>query len=592
MSGRIPREFIDELLVRVDIVDLIDSHVPLKKTGSNYVARCPFHTEKTPSFSVNRKKQFFHCFGCGASGNAISFLMDFSHLDFVEAIEDLAGFAGLEVPRESIAYQPEQKKEDLTSLYTLMEQVAAFYVEQLRSSDEGKKAVEYLKNRGVSGDCASDFMLGYAPNEWQALTTRFTPTSLLKAGLLVDKEGGQPYDRFRRRIMFPIRDKRARIIGFGGRVLDDSLPKYLNSPETSLFHKGKEVYGLYELLEKNTKPQRILIVEGYMDVIALAQFGIHYAVAALGTATSQAHLDLLFRFSSELVFCFDGDKAGKEAAWRAMEPAFSSLKDGRQIRIMLLPQNQDPDSLVRREGIDGFISRVQTAETLSEYFFGHFSKELNLSELEGRAQLVSKAKPYLEKLPESIFKEMMLARLKELSGWASLDVLENAATLASKQNPRRYPRPDKKQHQDKGRLSSARMAIALLVQNPRLAEILEQREINWNELEFSGADLFKNILQMIADKNPANVAVLTECYRDTAEERSIKALALLDSQVPDDKIDTVFGDSLDRLLTQSREAILARLLDKSKAEGLDAQEKELLRKMLTVKSLVQNNRNL
>lgn len=583
MSGRIPREFIDELLVRVDIVDLIDSHVPLKKTGNNFVARCPFHTEKTPSFSVSRKKQFFHCFGCGASGNAISFLMDFNHLDFVEAVEDLAGFAGLEVPRESINYQVEQKKEDLPNLYALMEQVAAFYVERLRSSDEGKKAVEYLKNRGVSGDCASEFMLGYAPNEWKSLASRFNPELLLKAGLLVDKEEKQPYDRFRGRIMFPIRDKRARIIGFGGRVLDDSLPKYLNSPETSLFHKSKEVYGLYELLEKNTKPQRILIVEGYMDVIALAQFGIHYAVATLGTATSQAHLDLLFRFSSELVFCFDGDKAGKEAAWRAMEPAFSCLKDGRQIRIMLLPQNHDPDSLVREEGVDGFIGRTKAAETLSEFFFGYFSKELNLSELEGRAQLASKAKPYLEKLPESIFKEMMFARLKELSGWVGLDVLENTATLASKQNSKQYRKIDKKRPQDNGRLSSARMAIALLVQNPRLAEILEQREINWGELEFSGADLFKNILQMIADKNPANAAVLTECYRDAAEEKSIKALALLDPQVPDDKIDAVFGDSLDRLLTQSREVILARLLDKSKAEGLDAQEKELLLKMLAAK---------
>lgn len=583
MSGRIPREFIDELLVRVDIVDLIDSHVPLKKTGNNFVARCPFHTEKTPSFSVSRKKQFFHCFGCGASGNAISFLMDFNHLDFVEAVEDLAGFAGLDVPRESINYQVEQKKEDLPNLYALMEQVAAFYVEQLRSGDEGKKAVEYLKNRGVSGDCASEFMLGYAPNEWKSLASRFSPELLLKAGLLVDKEEKQPYDRFRGRIMFPIRDKRARIIGFGGRVLDDSLPKYLNSPETPLFHKSKEVYGLYELLEKNAKPQRILIVEGYMDVIALAQFGIHYAVATLGTATSQAHLDLLFRFSSELVFCFDGDKAGKEAAWRAMEPAFSCLKDGRQIRIMLLPQNHDPDSLVREEGVDGFVVRTKAAETLSEFFFGYFSKELNLSELEGRAQLASKAKPYLEKLPESIFKEMMFARLKELSGWVGLDVLGNTATLASKQNSKQYRKIDKKRPQDNGRLSSARMAIALLVQNPRLAEVLEQREINWDELEFSGADLFKNILQMIADKNPANAAVLTECYRDAAEEKSIKALALLDPQVPDDKIDAVFGDSLDRLLTQSREAILARLLDKSKVEGLDAQEKELLLKMLVAK---------
>jgi DNA primase len=580
MSGRIPREFIDELLVRVDIVDLIDSHVPLKKTGNNFVARCPFHSEKTPSFSVSRKKQFFHCFGCGASGNAISFLMDFSHLDFVEAVEDLAGFVGVEVPRESIEHQPTgQKKEDLSSLYMLMEQVAAFYVEQLRTSDEGKIAVEYLKKRGVSGDCAGDFMLGYAPDEWKALVSRFNPKLLREAGLLIDKDGAQPYDRFRGRLMFPIRDKRARIIGFGGRVLDDSLPKYLNSPETSLFHKGKEVYGLYELLERNSKPQRILIVEGYMDVIALAQFGIHYAVAALGTAASQAHLDLLFRFSSELVFCFDGDRAGREAAWRAMESAFSSLKDGRQIRIMLLPQNHDPDSLVREEGIDDFIGRVQTAETLSEYFFGHFSNELNLSEMEGRAQLINKARPYLEKLPESVFREMMFAKLKELSGWDHLDVLDNTATLA----PKQYPKIERKRPQDKARLSTARVAIALLVQNPRLVELVEQREIDWSGLEFSGVDLFKNILSVIADKNPANQAVLLECYRDAAEEKSIKALALLDLQVSDGEIDKVFSDSLNRLLAQARESGLARLLDKSKVKGLDAQEKELLRKMLSVK---------
>ncbi|MGZ5044375.1 MAG: DNA primase [Methylobacter sp.] len=567
MSGRIPREFIDELLVRVDIVDLIDSHVPLKKTGNNFVARCPFHSEKTPSFSVNPKKQFFYCFGCGASGNAISFLMNFSHLDFVEAVEDLAGFAGLEVPRESLEHhQPEQKKVDLKSLYALMEQVAAFYAEQLRTSNEGKKAAQYLKKRGVSGDCAGDFMLGYAPDEWKALSTRFNQKLLLEAGLLVHNENDQLYDRFRGRLMFPIRDKRARIIGFGGRVLDNSLPKYLNSPETSLFHKGKEVYGLYELLQKNTKPQRILIVEGYMDVISLAQHGIHYAVAALGTATSQAHLDLLFRLSSELVFCFDGDKAGREAAWRAMEPAFSSLKDGRQIRIMLLPQDHDPDSLVREEGVDGFISRVETAETLSEYFFGHFSKELKLSEMEGRAQLVIKAKPYLDKLPESIFKEMMFARLKELSKWTNPNVLENTTTLTPKQEPKQYRKIGRKRPQDSGRLSTARVAIALLVQNPGLAELAEQREIDWNELDFSGSVLLKNILQMIADKNPPNMATLMECYRDTAEEKSVKALALLDAQVSDDKIEAVFCDSLDRLLTQARETALTRLLNKGKTE--------------------------
>lgn len=573
MSGRIPREFIDELLVRVDIVDLIDSHVPLKKTGNNHVARCPFHTEKTPSFSVNRNKQFFHCFGCGASGNAISFLMDFNHLDFVEAVEDLAAFAGIDVPRESAGYQAAASgKDDLGSLYGLMEQASVFYAEQLRANP---KAVEYLKARGVKGEVARDFMLGYAPDKWNALEEKFSRMLLIEAGLLVSKDDGKTYDRFRGRIMFPIRDKRARIIGFGGRVLDDSLPKYLNSPETSLFHKGREVYGLYELLQKNSKPRRILIVEGYMDVIALAQFGIDYAVAALGTAASQAHLDLLFRFSSELVFCFDGDRAGREAAWRVMESTFSSLKDGRSCRIMLLPQGHDPDSLVREEGVNGFAERVRTARALSDYFFEHVSEELNLSEMEGRAQLIGKARPYLEKLPEGVFREMMFVRLKELSGSAALAVLNNASAAAPDSKRRPQPEP--------GRLSSARVAIALLLQNPRLADSVEQKEIDWRGLEFRGIELFKNILQVIVDKESVNTAVLIEHYRDTAEEKSVKALASLDLLIPDSGVEAEFCDALNGLLKQGREAGIARLQAKAQSTGLDAQEKETLVKLFANK---------
>jgi len=582
VSGRIPREFIDELLVRVDIVDLIDSHVPLKKTGNNFVARCPFHAEKTPSFSVNRKKQFFHCFGCGASGNAISFLMDFSHLDFVEAVEDLAGFVGIDVPRESSDYRPKQKKDDLNSLYALMEQVAAFYAEQLRTSDEGKKAVEYLKNRGVSGDCAGDFMLGYAPDEWKALASRFDQKLLLDAGLLVTKESGQPYDRFRGRIMFPIRDKRARIIGFGGRVLDDSLPKYLNSPETSLFHKGKEVYGLYELLKKIAKPQRILIVEGYMDVVALSQFGIDYAVATLGTATSQAHLDLLFRFSSELVLCFDGDRAGQVAAWRAIASIFPSLKGGRQVRIMLLPQHHDPDSLVREEGLDAFVERVQTAQILSDYFFEHFTKDLKLSEMEGRSNLKGEAETYLKQLPIGALREMMFEKLSNL---AKQHILDNEAILAYKK--------EVQAHRIKsGRPSLPSFIMALLLQNPKLIEIVEQKEIDWNYLEFEGIEKFKSILQMIADIRPTNYGALLEAYRDHTDEVVVKKLASLNLLIPDEGVEAEFCDALNRLLTQAKEAVLARLLDKDKTSGLDAQEKELLRKMLTAKILVPNNRNL
>jgi DNA primase len=572
MSGRISREFIDDLLVRVDIVDLIDSHIPLKKTGNNYVARCPFHTEKTPSFSVNRNKQFFHCFGCGASGNAISFLMDFSHLDFIEAVEDLANFAGIDVQRESLDINSAYKKDDLSNLYLLMDRVASFYVEQLRLTP---KAIDYLKARSVKGEIARDFILGYAPDKWNALTEKFDQQLLIDAGLLVIKDDGRAYDRFRDRIMFPIRDKRARIIGFGGRVIDDSLPKYLNSPETSLFHKGKEVYGLYELLEKNSKPQRILIVEGYLDVIALAQYGINYAVAALGTATSQAHLDLLFRFSSELVFCFDGDRAGREAAWRAMESTFSCLKHGRQMRIMILPKNHDPDSLVREEGLAGFTARVQSAQPLSDYFFEHFTEELNLSEMEGRAQLIGKAKPYLEKLPEGVFKEMMFDRLKELSGQSSLESLENLVIGDfAKQKPLQF---------EPSRLSSARVAIALLLQRPSLAEIVIQKDIDWNGLEFRGMQLFKNILEVIGDKKSINTAVLIEHYRDTNEEKSVKALALLDVYVSDDKIEDVFCDALNVLLKQARDVGISKLLAKAQAKSLEMEEQELLIKMLTNK---------
>lgn len=586
-DGRIPREFIDELLLRVDIVDLIDSRVPLKKTGANYVARCPFHAEKTPSFSVNQKKQFFHCFGCGASGNAISFLMEFNHLDFVEAVEDLAAFAGLAVPRESNALQARPDKTDLKRLYLLMEQVAAFYVQCLRTSAEGKKAVAYLKTREIDSDAARDFMLGYAPGDWQALTARFDQQMLMEAGLLGSNENGNVYARFRNRLMFPIRDKRGRIIGFGGRVLDTSLPKYLNSPETPLFHKSQQVYGLYEALKKNAKPQRILLVEGYMDVIALAQSGVDYAVAALGTATSQAHVELLFRFTAELVFCFDGDNAGREAAWKAMEAVFPSLKDGRQVRVLLLPQHHDPDSLVREEGVARFVERINAAQALSDYFFGYLAEEFDLSTMEGRAQLINKAKPYLTRMPDGVFKEMMFARLKELSASTKLDVLNNPATLNSMS--------DSSRRQKNSRPPLERQALALLVQNPILIELLEEKAMDWRCLDFKGVEKFKAILQVILDEKPANTAILLEYYRNHADESIVKQLALLKFEVPAAGIEAEFCGALDKLLEHGRDAVFKRLLMKLETEGLTQQEKEELQKLTVLRaknSLVQNKKIL
>ncbi len=562
MSGRIPKHFIDDLLARVDIVDLIDSHVPLKKTGANFVARCPFHTEKTPSFSVNRNKQFFHCFGCGASGNAIGFLMDFSHLDFVEAVEDLATFAGVEVPRETIETKGiSQKKESVSDHYQLLEQVAEFYVKTLRTNETGKKAVNYFKSRGINDELAKAFMLGYAPDEWQAVTNRYDQHQLIQVGLAINKDG-KVYDRFRGRVMYPIRDKRGRVVGFGGRVLDDSLPKYLNSPETPVFYKGKEVYGLYELLRKDGKPKRILVVEGYMDVIALAGAGIHYAVATLGTATSQAHFELLFRFSSELVLCFDGDNAGREAAWRAMEPAFGALKDGRQLRIMLLPSQHDPDSLVREEGVEKFSERVQQSQPLSDYFFETLSSDLNLNELEGRSQLMNKAKPYLDKLPLGIFHDLMLDKLKELSRSNKLNDSQKSARLGQ--------RPPTSKNHDKRILPLPRRILALLVQHPQLIDKVEEKEIIWEALEFPGLQLFQAILTNILDIKPANTAILLESYRNHSHEKIVKTLAALelfpqDQNVDAEWVENEFSNGLENLLVQARkEADFQKLVAQAK----------------------------
>jgi DNA primase len=562
LTGRIPRYFIDDLLARVDIVDLIDKHVPLKKAGANFVARCPFHTEKTPSFSVNRNKQFFHCFGCGASGNAIGFLMDFNHLDFIEAVEDLATFVGIEVPRETTDNSIKRPgNENSADDYRLLEQVALFYEQFLRTGESGRKAVSYLKSRGIDEKLAKEFMLGFAPDEWRVLLNNFDQGRLIRTGMAIEKDG-KVYDRFRGRLMFPIRDKRGRVVGFGGRVLDETLPKYLNSPETTVFHKSKEVYGLHELLGKDSKPKRIIIVEGYMDVITLAGNGVHYVVATLGTATSQAHLDLLFRFSSELVFCFDGDNAGREAAWRAMEPAFGVLKDGRQIRILLLPQNHDPDSLVREEGAENFEKRISHSQALSDYFFMMLTSGLNLDEVEGRSQLMSKAKPYFEKLTQSVYREMMYAKLKELTRSNNLDDSANSATLSHK--------PKLGSWAKKQLLSLPRRVIALLVQNPQLIEKVEQKQINWDILRFDGVFLFKEILSNLLENKPSNTALLLECYRNHPNEKVIKSLASLNLFDPDLSIDAnhienEFNDALEKLLVQARkEADYQKLVEKGK----------------------------
>ena len=569
MAGLIPSVFIDDLLTRVDVVDLIDSYLPLKKTGSNYVARCPFHTEKTPSFSVSRRKQFYHCFGCGASGNAIGFLMDYSHLNFVEAVEDLASFVGIDVPREESATTPLIGKQDLASLYAVQQQVAKFYAQQLRDSNNDGLAVQYFKDRGVSGEVARDFLLGYAPDQWHLLADQFDTGLLKKAGLLIAKEGGRSYDRFRGRIMFPIRDRRGRVVAFGARVLGDALPKYLNSPETPVFHKSNEVYGLYELLEKKGRPAQILLVEGYMDVIALAQFGLRNAVATLGTAPTRAHFDLLFRFTAEIILCFDGDEAGLKAAWRAIEAGLPCLKDGRHIRVMLLPEKEDPDSLIRREGVDAFLARLAAASPLSDYFFSRLSGALDLQTLEGRAALMVKAKAYLKTLPSGYFREMMVGRLNEQVEHVSLD-LESEGTR-------------RRSDISKEKVTPARTANALLLQNPELAQSQFLKDGVDLSLDSPGLNLLRKVLSVIAKKPELTTGGLLENFRGELEEGQVRALVQVPVLVPESVLEVEFAGAVRRLVAQVVEADLAQLLKKEQVSGLTLDEKKKMLRFLAMK---------
>lgn len=435
MAGTIPQPFIDDLLERIDIVDVIDSRVKLKKGGKNYSACCPFHDEKTPSFSVSPDKQFYYCFGCGASGNSIGFIMDYERINFPEAIESLAKVAGLEVPREQTKdpakrAQEEAKEKARKTLYSLMEQANDYYQLQLREHPQKSTPVNYLKNRGLSGHIAKDFGIGYAPPGWDNLIQQLATSNdhqdrLLEGGMLIHNEDkNRLYDRFRERIMFPIRDSRGRVIGFGGRVLNDEKPKYLNSPETPIFHKGKELYGLYEARQAYRQLPRVLVVEGYMDVVALAQYGIRYGVATLGTACSEEHLSRAFRFTNEIVFCFDGDEAGRKAARRAMESSLSIMEDGRQIKFLYLPDGEDPDTLIRQIGEEKFTRLIEGASPLENFLFEELGQNFNTQTMEGRARLCKIAAPMLDQLPRGVYRELMFAQLANRSH-LSMDALMN-----------------------------------------------------------------------------------------------------------------------------------------------------------------------
>ena len=413
--ARLPQAFIDQVLDRTDIVDVVDRRVKLKKAGKNYSACCPFHQEKTPSFSVNPEKQFYYCFGCGAGGNALGFIMDYERMEFREAIESLAQAAGIELPPEEADAAPQVDHQK--PLYEAMEKATRVYESQLRKHPSRGRVVDYLKQRGLSGEIARDFRLGFAPEGWDNLMTTLSSEEeigqALTAGLLIQNDSGRKYDRFRDRVIFPIVNQRGKVIAMGGRVLGDGKPKYLNSPETPLFSKSHELYGLHHIRKFATNLSRIVVVEGYMDVIALAQFGIHYAVATLGTSVGKPHLEMLFRRVDHVVFCFDGDEAGRKAAFRGMEAALPMMEDGRQVKFLFLPEGEDPDSVVRNKGSQHLEHLFDNADPLETFLFDQMAQGIDLNTMDGKARLSKLVAPYINLIPDGVFKTLLFKALAD-----------------------------------------------------------------------------------------------------------------------------------------------------------------------------------
>ncbi len=580
MAGRIPQHFIDELLSRVDIVDVVGDYVPLKKAGREFVACCPFHNEKTPSFTVSPQKQFYHCFGCGAHGTAIGFLMEHQHMDFVEAVEHLARRLGLEVPREGGGRAGGEREAHAELLATLAE-ADRWFRRQLREHPQARRAVDYLRGRGVSGEIAARFGLGYAPPAWDGLLRALgrdeAARARLKAAGLVAEGGGRGlYDRFRDRIVFPIRDRRGRTVGFGGRLIEGDGPKYLNSPETPVFHKGRELYGLHEAREATRRLERLLVVEGYMDVIALAQHGITWAVATLGTAATSEHVERLFRTVPEVVFCFDGDAAGRRAAWRALEQALPAMRDGRSARFLFLPEGEDPDSLVRREGRDAFLARVENAVPFSELFLEGLAARADTGSMDGRARMAELARPLLSKMPQGVLRELLTEALAARVGLPAERLaarLEAPAALAAARPPARGGAP-------RGRATPVRTALALLLRHPRLAAKAAPARGWLDELELPGVPLLRQVLDLLESEPHLGTAAILERFRGTEAGAQLARLLAWDPQVPEEGAAAELEGALARLEARHREQRAERLLAKARAAGLDEAEKAELRALL------------
>ncbi len=576
MSGSIPRSFIDDLLNRVDIVEIIDSRVPLKKKGREYWACCPFHNEKSPSFSVSQTKQFYHCFGCQQHGNAISFLMEYDHMDFVESIEALAQHIGVEIPYEKGPgtgfRQNSRNTPQSESLMNTLQQCSDYYQAQLKQSSE---AIEYLKQRGISGQTCQIFSIGFAPEGWNNLNG--DQKNLIESGMLVENENGNTYDRFRHRLMFPIRDRRGRTIAFGGRIINpEDNPKYLNSPESPVFHKGEEIYGLHELKQQNTKIDQIFITEGYMDVVALAEHGVTTAVATLGTAINSNQIEKLFRLSKRLIFTFDADLAGKKAAWRSLESSLSLLKEGRIALFLFLPEGHDPDSYIKEYGRETFLEQAGQATSLSQFLIDGLLTQGEILTMEGRTSFIDKLIDYLNKIPLDALKKQIIQETAKLASikndQQSLNRLFGTTSITPASTP----------HKTEQHWTPARLAINLLLQKPALAKSAGNLE-ELAETDIPGIELLLQILDQIYEEPEISTQNLLERFAGHKNETLVYQIAAMTPAMKNetDEIKPMFEDAISKLRPKYAESRFQKLQKKlMSGQKLDDYERQEYRQIL------------
>jgi DNA primase len=570
VADLIPREFIDQVLSRTDIVSLVDSYIPLKKLGANFKACCPFHNEKSPSFVVSAQKQIYHCFGCGVGGNAISFLMEYEHLSFVESIKSLAKQLNIEVPTTHV--KQTKHTENIDDYYDATQFAVVFYQSQLKQHPEAEAAKTYLIQRGLSGEIAARYKLGFAPSGWDNLQKGLKGQvdrvgTLLQAGLVIAKSETNHYDRFRERIIFPIRNRQGRYVGFGGRIMDQGEPKYLNSPETAIFHKSRELYGFYEMLKEQRKPAFIVIVEGYMDVLALAQHGIPEVVGTLGTATTAQHLSTLFRYTDEIVFCFDGDDAGKKAAWRALTVTLPIYEDGKTMRFMFLPDGEDPDSYVRTQGKEGFVQSMKSAEALSQFFLGHLCEGIQLHLADDRAKLLKLSQGHLKAMANTHLKQLLI---NELAAIVRLPVAHIEGLVTDKPTLKTPPR------ESAHSLNPLRHALTILLQHPKLASELVDPPFQAQP----GQEILAQLLELIASNPNINTAGILEVWRDRTVYPRLLQLSSQPLLVPETGLLAELRDTLSRLQETASLQRVEELMMKAGKNTLSLPEKQELQELL------------